>query len=53
MKIEELEQEMEKAINTIEDNWKKCEEIDALPEIIEIALTGMKESIINYLKDNE
>lgn len=53
MKIEELEQELEKAIETIGENWKKCEEVEAIPEITEIALTRMKESIIKYLKENK
>ena len=53
MKIEELEKEMEESIETIEDNWKKCEDVEAIPEITQIALRKMKESIIKYLKENK
>lgn len=53
MKIEELEQEMENCIETIKDNWNKCEEVEKIPEIIMIALTGIKESIIKYIKENK
>lgn len=51
MKIEELENELNEAIEKFNDNWKKCQEQDALPEITSIALSDFKDCIINFLKE--
>lgn len=52
MTIKELDNELSMIINNIMTNWKKCEETDALPEIMQVAFNDFRESIIEFLETN-
>ncbi len=53
MKIEELDEELKNIAESVTNNWDKCEEPNAIPEIVSFALNNFRKSIIKYLKEKE
>lgn len=54
MTIEELKEELNGAIENLNDNWSRNGNVeDCFPDIVIIALENFRDSIIEYLKSNK
>lgn len=53
MTIKEFDNEFTKAIDRIDENWKKSGDINDLPEIVQVALYELKNSLIQYFEEKE
>lgn len=52
MSIEEFDKEVSNTIDRINENWNKSGEVEDIPEIMQVALNELKETLIRYFKNN-
>lgn len=53
MTISELDKEITHAIERITENWAKTGDADDIPEIIQVALSDIKDSLIKFMEENK